>query len=194
MLLLLWQFGDLHYRWSDMADRRQTRPAFSDISNTIERGKFVAIVPCQILVFFSKTVTRIIYHSNRDNTCRWRDKKEGRGIENNMSTAHEKGPKKPLNKEKSRIESNVNTVQGKKNSGNINDSWSWYSLSDHVSCILFFGYVYASKWVTLLIFKHPEPCDVEPISGCTYVKMTEEVHSTLAPSRSGTCWLAVRGI
>jgi hypothetical protein len=43
-----------------------------------------------------------------------RQKRGKRGIENNMSTVHEKGPKKPLNKEKSRIESSVNTVQGKK--------------------------------------------------------------------------------
>ena len=94
-----------------MGDKRPTRPAFSDISNIIRRGMLAAMVPGQFLrIFFCETVTRIIYVKVNLQMMK-REKRGRKGIENNVNTAHGKGPRKPLNKEKSGIESNVNTVQ-----------------------------------------------------------------------------------
>ena len=96
-----------------MGDRRPIRPAFSDISNIIGRGMLAAMVPGQFLRFFCETVTHIIYVKVNLQMMK-REKRGKKGIENNVNTAHGKGPRKPPNKEKSGIESNVNTVQGKK--------------------------------------------------------------------------------
>jgi hypothetical protein len=44
----------LQVSWSTMEDKRQTRPAFSDITNIIGRGTFGSIVPHQFIEFFSQ--------------------------------------------------------------------------------------------------------------------------------------------
>jgi len=73
-----------------------------------------AMVPGQFLrIFFCETATHIIYVKVNQQMMK-REKRGRKGIENNVNTAHGKGPRKPPNKEKSGIESNVNTVQGKK--------------------------------------------------------------------------------